>query len=109
MGEKKKVNNNIVIGSGTHINSDSIVTGPIIIGKNCTIDHDVKLGPYVSIGDNCNLKQCTIQDSIIMTNCLIDAKVNLESSIISHGSDITASDIPNKYQFLLGERSKTKL
>ena len=29
--------------------------------------------------------------------------------IISHGSEITASDIPNKHQFLLGERSQTKL
>jgi len=101
--------NNIVIGTGTTISPDSIITGPVIIGKNCTISNGVQLGPYVSVGDNCNLKQCSIQDSIIMTDCIINVKSNFESSIISHGSEITASDVPKKHKFLLGERSQIKL
>ncbi|MBT4325607.1 MAG: glucose-1-phosphate thymidylyltransferase [Candidatus Nitrosopelagicus sp.] len=107
--DNAEITNNIVIGTGTTISSDSIITGPVIIGKNCTISNGVQLGPYVSVGDNCNLKQCSIQDSIIMTDCIIDSKSNFESSIISHGSEITASDIPKKHQFLLGERSQIKL
>jgi glucose-1-phosphate thymidylyltransferase len=107
--DNAEITNNIVIGTGTTISSDSIITGPVIIGKNCTISNGVQLGPYVSVGDNCNLKQCSIQDSIIMTNCIINVKSNFESSIISHGSEITASDIPKKHQFLLGERSQIKL
>ncbi len=104
-----EIKKNIVIGKGTIISSDCILVGPIIIGNNCSIDSKVKLGPYVSIGDNCNLKQCTIQDSIIMAGCIIDAKVDFESSIIAHGSEITASNTPKKHQFLLGERSQIKL
>ena len=107
--DNAEITNNIVIGSGTTISSDSIITGPVIIGKNCTISNGVRLGPYVSVGDNCNLKQCSIQDSIIMTDCIINVKSNFESSIISHGSEITASDIPKTHQFLLGERSQIKL
>ena len=107
--DNAEITNNIVIGTGTTISSDSIITGPVIIGKNCTISNGVQLGPYVSVGDNCNLKQCSIQDSIIMTDCIINVKSNFESSIISHGSEITASDIPKKHQFLLGERSQIKL
>ena len=103
------IKDNVVVGTGTVIDIDSFITGPVIIGKNCTIGRGVKLGPYVSVGDNCNLKDCIIQDSIIMTGCKIDVKVDFESSIISHGSEITASNIPKKYQFLLGERSQTKL
>ena len=103
------IKDNVVVGTGTVIDTDSFITGPVIIGKNCTIGRGVKLGPYVSVGDNCNLKDCIIQDSIIMTGCKIDVKVDFESSIISHGSEITASNIPKKYQFLLGERSQTKL
>jgi len=107
--DNAEITNNVVIGTGTTISSDSIITGPVIIGKNCTISNGVQLGPYVSVGDNCNLKQCSIQDSIIMTDCIINVKSNFESSIISHGSEITASDIPKKHQFLLGERSQIKL
>ena len=104
-----EIKDNVVVGTGTMIDDDSIIIGPVIIGKNCTIGTGVQLGPYVSVGDNCNLKQCIIQDSIIMTNCVIDAKVDFESSIISHGSEIIASDISKKHQFLLGERSQIKL
>ena len=107
--DNAEITNNVVIGTGTTISPDSIITGPVIIGKNCTISNGVQLGPYVSVGDNCNLKQCSIQDSIIMTDCIIDSKSNFESSIISHGSEITASDVPKKHQFLLGERSQIKL
>ena len=104
-----EIKDNIVVGNGTILDNNSIVIGPVIIGKNCTIGSGVKLGPYVSIGDNCTLKQCTIQDSIVMTDCLIDVKTEFELSIISHGSEITTSDISHKRQFLLGERSQTKL
>jgi glucose-1-phosphate thymidylyltransferase len=107
--DNAEITNNVVIGTGTTVSPDSVITGPVIIGKNCTIGPGVHLGPYVSVGDNCNLKQCSIQDSIIMTDCIIDSKSNFESSIISHGSEITASDIPKKHQFLLGERSQIKL
>jgi len=104
-----EIKNNVVVGTGTIIHNDSIIVGPVIIGKNCIIGTGVNLGPYVSVGDNCSLKQCQIQDSIIMTDCIIDSKVNFESSIIAHGSEITSSNIPKKHQFLLGERSQIKL
>ena len=104
-----EIKDNIVIGTGTILDSDSCILGPVIIGKNCTIGPNVKLGPYVSVGDNCNLNHCTIQNSIIMTDCIIDVKVDFESSIISHGSEIMASDIPKKCQLLLGERSQINL
>ena len=107
--DNAEITNNVVIGTGTTISPDSIITGPVIIGKNCTISNGVQLGPYVSIGDNCNLKQCSIQDSIVMTDCIIDSKSNFESSIVSHGSEITASDVTKKHQFLIGERSQIKL
>jgi glucose-1-phosphate thymidylyltransferase len=104
-----EIKDNVVVGAGTVIDDESVVIGPVIIGKNCTIGKGVQLGPYVSVGDNCNLKHCTIQDSIIMTDCIIDVKFDFKSSIISHGSEITASDISKKHQFLLGERSQIKL
>ena len=100
-------NDQIITGKNTIITSDSHIQGPVIIGKNCKIGPSVRLGPYVSVGDNSELKDCNIENSIIMKNCKIDAKIQLSNSIISHGSEIEHSD--SKHQLLLGERSKIKL
>lgn len=104
-----KIQNGIVIGKNTEISRDSFVTGPVIIGKNCKIGPAVRIGSYVSIGDNCILKNCNIENSIIMSDCKINSKIDLSSSIIAHGSEIEDNDTPKKYQFLLGERSQLKL
>ena len=107
--DDSKIQDNIVIGKGTEISSDSFITGPVIIGKNCKIGPAVRIGSYVSIGDNCILKNCNIENSIIMSDCKINSKVDLSSSIIAHGSEIMDNDTPKKHQFLLGERSQLKL
>jgi glucose-1-phosphate thymidylyltransferase len=104
-----EIKGNIVIGKGTEISRDSFVTGPAIIGKNCKIGPAVRLGPYVSVGDNCTLKNCNLEESIIMADCKIDAKIDLSSSIVAHSSEIEDSKIPKKQQFLLGERSQLRV
>ncbi len=104
-----EIKDQIVIGKNTTISRDSFITGPVIIGKNCQIGSAVRLGPYVSIGDNCKIYQCEIQNSIIMADCSIDAKINLSNSIIAHGSQIDAHHTTKQCEFLLGERSQLKL
>jgi len=104
------IKDNIIIGSNTEISQDSSIIGPAIIGKNCKIGNAVRLGPYVSIGDNCILENCNIENSILMKDCKIYAKVNLSSSIIAHNSQIDGGhDVNTKSQFLLGERTHLKL
>jgi len=104
-----QIKDGIVIGKGTEISRDSFVSGPAIIGKNCKIGPAVRVGPYVSIGDNCTLKNCNVDNSIIMADCKIDSKIDFSFSIIAHGSQIEDNDSPKKNQFLLGERSHLKL
>ncbi|MGI0057550.1 MAG: glucose-1-phosphate thymidylyltransferase [Nitrosarchaeum sp.] len=103
------IKDGIVIGKNTEISRDSFVTGPVIIGKNCKIGPSVRLGPYVSVGDNCILKNCNIENSIIMDDCKISAKIDLSDSIIAHASEIDNHSTPKKSQLLLGERSQLKL
>ena len=107
--DDSQIQDGIVIGKNTEISRDSFVTGPVMIGKNCKIGPAVRIGSYVSIGDNCILKNCNIENSIIMSDCKINSKVDLSSSIIAHGSEIEDNTTPKKHQFLLGERSQLKL
>ena len=104
-----KIQDNIVVGKNTEISRDSHISGPVIIGKNCKIGPAVRIGKYVSIGDNCIIKNCNIENSIIMSDCKINSRLDLQSSIISHGSEIEDNDTPKKYEFLLGERSHLKI
>ncbi|SMH72289.1 glucose-1-phosphate thymidylyltransferase [Candidatus Nitrosotalea okcheonensis] len=104
-----EVKGNIVLGKNSTISRDCLVTGPVIIGHNCNIGPAVKIGPYVSIGNNSVLKNCDIENSIIMDNCVINVPVSVISSIIASGSEIIENTLPKKYQFLLGERSKIKM
>ena len=101
------IHDQVVTGKNTIITQDSHIRGPAIIGKNCKIGPSVNLGPYVSVGDNSELKNCNIENSIIMKDCIIDAKIQLTNSIISDGSQIKHSE--GKQQLLLGERSHLKL
>ena len=73
------------------------------------IRNTVRLGPYASIGDNCILENCNIENSILMKDCKVYAKINLSSSIIAHSCQIDGSAISKKSQFLLGERTHLKL
>ena len=101
--------NNVVIGNNTSVSRDSFISGPVIIGDNCVIGPRSRIGPYVSVGNNSVLKNCDIENSIIMDNVKIDTKTHLTDSIIAAGCDITASNHElKKQQFLLGERSQVK-
>ncbi len=104
-----EIQGSIIIGKNSTISRDTHVTGPAIIGENCNIGPAVRIGPYVSIGNNCILKNCELKNSIIMSDCKIDAKIDLTDSIIAHASQIESHQTPKKHQFLLGERSQIRL
>jgi len=101
--------NNIILGKNSSISRDSLLIGPIIIGENCNIGPSVQIGPYVSVGNNCTLKKCHIENSIIMNNSKIDAKIWIKDSIIAHSSEIINNPEIEKIQLLLGERTQIKL
>ncbi len=99
----------VILGKNTTISKDSFIKGPVIIGDNCVIGPAVRIGPYVSIGNRTNLQNCEISNSIIMDECKISSKIVITDSIIAKGSEISKSNIPRTYHFLLGERSKINL
>jgi len=104
-----KIQENVVIGKNSTISRDSFVKGPAIIGENCVIGPSARIGPYVSVGDNSKIKNCDIENSILMENTTISSKIHIKDSIIATGSKIEDNKEPKKHQFLLGERSQVRL
>jgi len=96
---------NIMVAEGTIIKNHSLLEGPIIIGKNCIIDGS-SIGPHTSIGDNSTLFNCTLQNSIIMSECKIEGKIKIKNSIISYNASIQSDPTNIEKTFLLGEGTK---
>lgn len=94
---------NVMVGDGTLLRKGVKITGPVIIGKNCIIESNVTIGPNTSIGDNSRLTSCDISQSIVMSDCIIEADVKIRNSIIAFNSKIVGSKNHDEKMFLLGE------
>ena len=100
LSEPSMIGNNSLLQTGVRI------IGPVIIGNNCIIGPNVKIGPNVSIGDNVTIKNCQIDNSIIMNDCKIDSKIHISHSIMPYRCEIETLD---KTKLILSEDSKISL
>ncbi len=99
-----KISGKISIGTGTTLEKDTQIIGPVLIGENCKIDSNSIIGPNVTIGNNCNISSCKISNSIIMSNCTINSRINIEKSIIAYNCKILSKkESSHNNIFLLGE------
>jgi len=73
-----------IIGENTKI-INSTIRGPVIIGANTTIENSY-IGPYSSISENVYINNCKLENSIVMSNTVLNSiPQRIEESII--GSD----------------------
>jgi glucose-1-phosphate thymidylyltransferase len=102
---KDNHNNGIFIGKNCTIEPGAKIISPVIIDENSKIKSSAVIGPNVSIGKNSHLEKCTIKNSIIMNECIIDASIQIVDSIIADGTEIK-KNMSNQSVYLLGERSQ---
>lgn len=104
----KEKKDKIFVGKNCSIDPSVEIIGPVIIGENCMIKSSVKIGPNVSIGKNSNLENCSIRNTIVMNDCIINATIKIRDSIIADGTEIKKNQY-NESIYLLGERSQIDL
>ena len=105
---QKNNENGILIGKNCTIDSSSKINGPVIIDENCVIGSSSIIGPNVSIGKNAHLENCTIKNSIVMDDCIVNASIKIVDSIIADGTEIKKNESEESV-YLLGERSNIVL
>ena len=111
-GKKEKnviLEGKVTVGEGTIIKNGVKIIGPSIIGKNCIIENGTVIGENTSIGDNCHIEGVIISDSIIMSDCVIDGKLEIKNSIIGSNSKIIKNQMEKNKKFLLGEGSQISI
>ncbi len=93
----------VLVGKGTILKNNVKIKGPTIIGDDCIIDENTTIGENTSIGDNSHLSNCIVSNSIIMSDCTIVGKMNINQSIIASNSKILRKQGETEKKFLLGE------
>ena len=103
------ISGRVIIGKDCKI-SNSEIRGPCIIGDGVAINNSF-IGSYSSIGDACRIEGSSIENSILMKNCLVSCLPKMiDKSIIS--SDVEIVDSGNNYDkklFIVGENSQITL
>jgi mannose-1-phosphate guanylyltransferase len=84
----------VLIGDGCRIHSTAEIKGPALIGKNCTIGGNVKITGPVVLGPGCTIfPDCTIDDSILWHNVLLERYNEVHSSIIANNCHLQEQSI----------------
>ena len=76
--EGQREGGDIWIGTGTEIDPNARIIGPVCIGKNCRIKAGAHIGPDTVIGDNCLIEEgATLQRAIVWDSNYIGARSRL--------------------------------
>jgi glucose-1-phosphate thymidylyltransferase len=89
---------------------NATITGPVMIGKNCRIENAI-IGPFSSIGDGCTIRDCHIENSVILEDCHIEAVPGkIEESLLGKGCRIIKSPTSQEsHKFLLADHSEIQV
>lgn len=103
---QSEITGTVVINKGTKIVNSTII-GPVVIGENCTIKNS-HIGPNCSIARESHIKNSKIENSIILEKCILNSVPHMDNSIIGQ-SVIIEENQDKKQQFLIGDNGLVKL
>jgi glucose-1-phosphate thymidylyltransferase len=97
----------IAIDHGAQVKSNCTLRGPLITGKNCQIGPDTYIGPYTSIGDSVTIKGREVENSIILSDTIIECRGRIVDSLVGQGSRVVSREdtLPKGYRLIIGENT----
>jgi len=101
----------IAIEDGTVVRSKCTLRGPLIIGKACDIGPGTYVGPYTSIGDNVTIRGGEVENSIILSDTVIECGKRIVDSLVGKGSRIVSNEdnLPRGYRLIIGENTSVSV
>jgi glucose-1-phosphate thymidylyltransferase len=89
---------------------NSTIQGPVMIGRNCRLEN-VTIGPFTSVGDDCTLRDCHIENSVLLEECHIESVPGrIEESLLGKGCRIIKSPTSQEsHKFLLADHSEIQV
>ena len=101
------VNGRIGVDGGTIVRANCTLRGPLVIGRNCEIGPGTYLGPYTSIGDNVVIRGGEIENSIVLSDTIIECGKWIVDSLVGKGSKIVSNEVglPKGHRLIVGENT----
>ncbi|GAB2938905.1 glucose-1-phosphate thymidylyltransferase [Nonomuraea fastidiosa] len=98
----------VVVEQGAVVERSRVV-GPVIIGAGTRI-RDSYIGPFTSVGADCTVTGSELDYSIVLRGTSIAGVGRIESSLIGHHVEVTASvSTPKAHRLVLGDHSKVQI
>jgi len=98
----------VVVEQGAVVERSRVV-GPVIIGAGTRI-RDSYVGPFTSVGADCTVTGSELDYSIVLRGTSIAGVGRIESSLIGHHVEVTASvTTPKAHRLVLGDHSKVQI
>lgn len=106
---KSRLEGDVHVEAGAVVINSHII-GPAMIGKDCRLEN-VTIGAFTSLGDGCILKDCQIENSVILEECQIEAVPGcIEESLLGKGCRIIKSPVSQEtHKFLLADHSEIQV
>jgi len=101
----------VSIGKESRVLRNSTLRGPIIIGERCEIGPSAHIGPYTSIGNDTTIRNCEIENSIVMNEVYADCRKRIFDSMIGTRSRLVESEdgIEHGLKLILGDSTYVKV
>jgi glucose-1-phosphate thymidylyltransferase len=104
------VRGEVRIGSGTVVEDDVEIEGPVVIGAGARIRAGTHIGPETAVGDGVVLSAVHIRRSIVLDGARIEGSLRLVNSLIGRNVEIHASHpIASDLTLILGDAAQIRL
>lgn len=106
--ENSKILGRVALESGSRVRNTTI-RGPVMIGAGTIVESSL-IGPFTSIGRNCEIKNSTVEHSVLLDGARVVGVPRLEDSVIGKGA-VVRRDSANHgaFRLLLSDDSEVVL
>lgn len=103
-----KLKGRVRIEKGAQVGKKVKLIGPVIIGENSFLEN-CTVGPNVTVGPGTRIEGGRVSNTIILSNCNIECRLNITNSIFGDQAKILKNGVKDTHRFILGDHTLVEM